>query len=209
MIRRSLTAFALALVLLSSRAADSDDCLGACGAGCSDNTCVLTNTAPDQVSCDPDGTAHITQYLAHQCWVSDCCYWHDGCQRSCAYWDAACFAYCAAGAVQRGCSNCYLSGTPGCDPNGHWANIEPWTQPAIYYPPNGLCPTPPPPCDDTCNGCGTYSGCGRYCGDCQTNICFDTCDNCYGCDVCGDCAPPPSSCGGCGCGCGCGYEEEP
>jgi hypothetical protein len=39
------------------------------------------------------------------------------------------------------------------------------------------------------------------------NICFDTCDNCYGCEVCGDCPPPPS-CGGCGCGCGCGWDED-
>jgi|GEM_PF-3387919 len=26
-------------------------------------------------------------------------------------------------------------------------------------------PPPPPPCDDTCHGYGTYTACGRYCGD--------------------------------------------
>jgi hypothetical protein len=55
----------------------------------------------------------------------------------------------------------------------------------------GDCPQPPPPpppaCDPTCY-CGNNNDCtGAYCGDCPTTTCFDTCDNCYGCDACGDC----------------------
>jgi hypothetical protein len=231
---RRLLAIAIGAALFHSGAALAKDCLGACGSGCSDQSCSTTNTAPDDVVCDSDGTAHVTQHLTHHCWVSDCCYWHDGCQRDCGL-NPLCIDYCAGEAVGRGCGKCYGSGYPGCDPNGYWADIEPWTQSYTMAPGNVLCPTPPPvcqgacpagftwdtgscscictsscdtcwgcqacgdcppPCNDTCNGCGTYTGCGRYCGDCPVNICFDTCDNCYGCEVCGDCPPPPS-CGGC------------
>ena len=195
--RNALSCAALALVLLVPVAADSKDCLGACGAGCSDRTCSTQTQSPDTLTCDPDGTAHVTQHLVHHCFTSDCCYWHDGCQRDCDANNptAACYVVCGAGALTRGCSSCYGSGYIGCDPNGSMTDIEPFTQPYTYLPPNNLCP--PPVCQGSCPAGFTWDSSACRCA------CSGFCDTCFGCNACGDCPPPPpppcdDTCNGCG-----------
>jgi PKD repeat protein len=72
-------------------------------------------------------------------------------------------------------------------------------------------------CDDTCYSCGTYSGCGNYCGDCPP-ACDNNCPFCgeyNGCgNYCGDCVPTDCdpTCYSCGayseCGNYCGDCES-
>lgn len=97
-------------------------------------------------------------------------------------------------------------------------NVESTQTVPVYCGPPGQ-PTPPPPvCDSTCYACGTYNGCGNYCGACPTPTptptptpppaCNDSCNSDLDCskavDGCTSCLPndagtgnvcrPPAAC---------------
>jgi hypothetical protein len=103
------------------------------------------------------------------------------------------------GSMTKEACSCACAGYECCDWNdngdcyGEWGNC---TQVPGYpgWHSIGSTAPQPPTCDSTCAACGTYNGCGDYCGDCPTPPGSSECESVQcgpfnGVD-CGECAAP-------------------
>lgn len=146
----------------------NEQCVGACGAGCSSNTCTHTGIG-NYVNMGNGQACRDTQY---DCYSTDCCYYHDLCGRM---FPTAVFTdpFCHALAIVYGCVACIGSGFPGCSvgPSYTRSFVHPYTDRE-----DCVCADRPGDCYDDCSG-QCWPGC---------DVNFDCYDDCTGQWVCGD-----------------------
>lgn len=160
----------------------NEQCVGACGAGCSSNTCTRTGTG-NYVDVGGGQACRDTHY---DCYATDCCYYHDLCGRM---FPTAVFTdpFCHALAIVYGCVGCIGSGFPGCSigPSYTRSFDHPYTDREDCV---SVCSDRPGDCFDDCSG--------RCWAGCDVNAdCFDDCTGQY---VCGDPFCPDFCNGQCG-----------
>ena len=168
----------------------NEQCVGACGAGCSSNTCTRTGTG-NYVDVGGGQACRDTHY---DCYSTDCCYYHDLCGRM---FPTAVFTdpFCHALGLVYGCAACIGPGFQGCSlgPSYTRSFVHPYTDREDCV---SVCTDRPGDCFDDCTG-RCWPGC---------DINSDCVDDCTGAYVCG--VPCPDFCNGlCGGGGWCAIGE--
>jgi hypothetical protein len=158
----------------------NEECVGACGSGCSGNTCTRTGSG-DYVDLGDGEACRDTHY---DCYAADCCWYHDLCGRM---FPTAVFTdpFCHALGIVYGCAACLGSGFPGCafGPSYTVGFDHPYTDRE-----DCVCSDRPGDCVDDCSG-ACWAGCD------DNSDCFD---DCTGEDLCGDPFCPDFCNGFCG-----------
>jgi hypothetical protein len=161
------------------------ECVGACGAGCSRDTCL-----PEGLGAYTDmGDGQACRDVLWTCYASDCCLYHDLCGRLFPG-SGIVNPFCHVLGIVYGCALCAGDGFPGCSVGGY---------PQTFFHPyflreDCICVDRAGDCIDECTG--------ECFGGCDNN--FDCLDDCTGacragCDANFDCVDDCT--GGCGPGC--------
>jgi hypothetical protein len=145
----------------------NEQCVGACGAGCTDNTCTRTGVG-NYVNVGGGVACRDTHY---ECYSTDCCWYHDLCGRM---FPTAVFTapFCHSLAILYGCVACIGPGFNGCSVGPSYTRgfDHPYTARE-----DCICQDRPGDCYNDCTG-QCFPGC---------DINFDCYDDCTGQYVCG------------------------
>lgn len=157
------------------------ECIGACGAGCSPNTCVHQSVG----GYIPINGGLACRDVQYDCYASDCCWYHDLCGR---LFPTSLFTnpFCHALGTIYGCAPCIGNGFVGCSlipPTYTRTFVHPYTDRE-----DCICTDRPGDCFDDCSG-SCWFGC---------DINFDCFDDCTGVYVCGFPFCPDGCLGLCG-----------
>lgn len=152
-----------------SQAEINDQCVGACGAGCSPNTCSRQGVG-GYVYMGGTLACRDTQY---DCYSTDCCWYHDLCGRM---FPTSLFTnpFCHALGIAYNCGLCAGNGFVGCGGLGYTRTFRhsyTYREDCITVP----CVDRPGDCFDDCSGT-CWFGC---------DVDLDCRDDCYGDFICG------------------------
>ena len=165
----------------------NSQCVGACGGGCSNNTCTHYGYGPYV----DVGGGQQCRNVHYDCYATDCCWYHDLCGRM---YPTAVFTdpFCHALAIIYGCALCGGPGFNGCSGPGYTRGFD---HPNEDCQPIGC--TPSTSCAAQGANCGTiWDGCQyQDCGTCPEG------QQCQG-NQCQAICTPTTSCAAQGASCG-------